>query len=304
MPTCRVHWVAKFDQRWKVEEHHHDYFHLQVIVGGVARMRIGEEEWMVRSQQIYFIPPKTSHILEDTSEGAVPLRLYDVKFSVTDPALCRALQALPRPLRIENHTRFLAKLESLLDESYSKRPFAHEVINNQFTLMAVQLVRQFTLQGDVPGLPVMDGSNHYYVKGINMPKLLQFIQSNLGQIITLDSLARMAGINKTTLTGVFKKCFGITPMRYVNQERLSYARELLANTDLSVSEIAVSIGFTNHNFSRYFRAQHECTPIDYRVRHRDNRFYPLEENWDDTSIKISTRKQQALRSKQREGTEE
>lgn len=270
MSLCRVHRVARIDRQHTVQGRSQDLFRLQVIIGGVACMRIGDEEWMVRSQQIYLIPPKMEHILEDTSGGMVPLKHYDVSFSVSDRGLFRALTALPRPLHHEHHQRFVDYLELLLQESYAKRPFAREAISERFSLMMIDLVRRFGGQEEASSLPVIKGSSHYFVKGINMPELLGYIQSNLGQPITLDGLCRMAGINKTTLTEVFKNCFGVTPVRYVNQERLAYAKELLINTDLSVGEIAESVGFSNHNFSRYFRAQHGCTPLEYRTGHEED----------------------------------
>lgn len=62
---------------------------------------------------------------------------------------------------------------------------------------------------------------------------------------------------------------GTTPVQYINRMRLRKAKELLATTDKSITEIAMTAGFQSiHYFSRYFKEKERISPLLYRERHQ------------------------------------
>lgn len=71
------------------------------------------------------------------------------------------------------------------------------------------------------------------------------------------------------LSASYKKEHGITISKYIIAKRITYAEKLLAETDLSVGDIAESSGFNNLSyFMRLFKGQHRITPSQYRSRVR------------------------------------
>lgn len=106
---------------------------------------------------------------------------------------------------------------------------------------------------------------------------MQYIDFNYSRIISLEDLSTLAGVNKTTLISIFKEVYGTTPIRYINRIRLHKAKELLVNTDTSVSEIADLVGFQSiHYFSRFFKAKENCTPMEYRMRNGQSRYFSFQ----------------------------
>lgn len=72
--------------------------------------------------------------------------------------------------------------------------------------------------------------------------------------LAVTDMARAANLSADQLGRLFKHELGITPIRYLQRLRISRARELLRQTDLSVKEIASMVGFTNQlYFSRVYR---------------------------------------------------
>jgi len=64
---------------------------------------------------------------------------------------------------------------------------------------------------------------------------------------------------------MFKQTVGISPHRYVLQCRVEFARELIAGTDMPVSEIAIVTGFSDQShYTRWFREIVGVTPGSYR----------------------------------------
>lgn len=66
---------------------------------------------------------------------------------------------------------------------------------------------------------------------------------------------------------VFKKEKGITISQYRNLRRIKEAKELIQFSNLSMTEIALMVGFSNPQyFSTFFKDIEEMTPLEYRKR--------------------------------------
>lgn len=98
-----------------------------------------------------------------------------------------------------------------------------------------------------------------------MQRLEDYIRANLSASLTLAELARLLGISVRHLTRGVKQTKGISISQWVAQQRFIEARRLLAQTALSISEIAIQSGFQSPAaFATAFRAAAGCTPSEYR----------------------------------------
>lgn len=96
---------------------------------------------------------------------------------------------------------------------------------------------------------------------------LDWILSNLDKPHTVASLARRANMSARTFARRFVEEAGITPMQWVTDQRVLYARRMLEETDLDVDRIAERAGFGNATLLRHhFRRIVGVTPSDYRRR--------------------------------------
>jgi AraC-like DNA-binding protein len=85
-------------------------------------------------------------------------------------------------------------------------------------------------------------------------RICEYIHSNLGQNISLEVLAEMAGLSTHHFARAFKQTVGMPPHGYVLQRRIEHAQQMLRNTDLPMSEIALSAGFADQShLARHFR---------------------------------------------------
>ncbi len=89
--------------------------------------------------------------------------------------------------------------------------------------------------------------------------------SNLDHPPSLIGLSRLVGINRNKLNRGFKIIYGDTVFNVLRNARLSKAWSLLKQTNLSLSEIALSVGYNNQaNFTTAFRKQFGKTPKTVR----------------------------------------
>jgi AraC family transcriptional regulator len=101
-------------------------------------------------------------------------------------------------------------------------------------------------------------------------RLQERIHAHLGDRITLDDLAAIAGMSPHNLLVAFRAAFGTTPAQYVIAQRLRRARWLLANTAQDITTIALETGFASHShLTTAFRRHVGLTPRDFRRRWHD-----------------------------------
>ena len=104
---------------------------------------------------------------------------------------------------------------------------------------------------------------------IIMP-VLTYINANYNKQLSLDELAQKSGYSKSRVSHIFAEVMYTTPVKYQSEIRLRAAGEMLSATTLSVTEIALSCGFSDPlYFSRLFKKRYGISPSEYRTQKSD-----------------------------------
>jgi AraC-like DNA-binding protein len=110
-----------------------------------------------------------------------------------------------------------------------------------------------------------DGAEQRGLSGGSLQRIGKYIQANLGSALDIDELAALVRMSPSHFTRSFHKSVGMTPHRYVIQCRVTKARELLSATQLPLTEIALTTGFSDQShFSRRFQEVVGVPPGAYR----------------------------------------
>lgn len=105
-----------------------------------------------------------------------------------------------------------------------------------------------------------DGRRDAYIT-----QALQYIEMNYSRKITIDSISRHVGLNRSYFNSIFKNAMGITLQEYLIEFRIRKACELLPNASLSIGNISRSVGYNDPLlFSKIFKQVKGSTPSDYR----------------------------------------
>ena len=104
--------------------------------------------------------------------------------------------------------------------------------------------------------------------------LQDFIHHQFAHEVSLDDLCKLSGLNTRTLNRRFQRAAGSAPMEYLRNIRLDQARDLLKNTNLSIAEVALQVGYGDADyFSRLFKRRYQLTPSEFRRSVRGKLFY-------------------------------
>lgn len=102
-----------------------------------------------------------------------------------------------------------------------------------------------------------------------MRRVREYVAAHLSESTDLAMLAAVAGLSIHHFAREFKQSAGMTPHYYLRQKRVERAQDMLANTDLSLSEIAYAVGFSDQShLARHFRQMLGITPGQFRWSQR------------------------------------
>jgi len=98
-----------------------------------------------------------------------------------------------------------------------------------------------------------------------LKQAIEYINTHLGENLSLAAMAAALHISPYYFCRLFKQSTGMSPHRYLMQQRLDRAKQLLRLPELTVTRIAIECGFANQShFAKYFRRHTGVSPTQFR----------------------------------------
>lgn len=98
-----------------------------------------------------------------------------------------------------------------------------------------------------------------------MKRVLGYIHNRICESIDLEELSQIANVSKPYLIKLFRHEFGFSPIQYINNKKVERAQLLLYTTNMTIKEVAYTLGFNDQNyFIRMFHKVEGVTPQEYR----------------------------------------
>jgi AraC family transcriptional regulator len=99
--------------------------------------------------------------------------------------------------------------------------------------------------------------------------VLDYVEANLSQELTLSDLAKIAGLSLHHFARMFKQTLGVAPYRYVLQRRVERAKLMLRTARASLVDISLSAGFySQSHFTSTFGRMVGATPTEFQGSNR------------------------------------
>jgi AraC-like DNA-binding protein len=224
-------------------------------------------------------------VVEVTSEGGAPVILQpgdlvllphgprDLRLTVgTSPAavvICRfwfdpdslqeMLFALPTMIHVQQAeaSDWLSNIiQYLLREATDPQPGSALMVSRIIDLVVIRTLRTWVHRGQASS----------WLGGLadaRIARVLKSIHDHPAQPLTIDALAAIAGMSRSSFSERFTALVGQSPLRYRNECRLTLARNMLAKGVLRVGEVALNVGYESEAaFSRAYKAFFGHTPRD------------------------------------------
>lgn len=215
----------------------------------------------VKPGQIHLTPPE--RIIQVSWSGRQPVFIVALEVGFITSSACGGtvdiLDSMPAQLDIRD-TRIGYILEIL------KEGLEQSTSAGTLTLACVLLVgRLLEIFGSKPMPPAVNGG-----LGVSRQRrVLSYIDAHLQDDLTLERLAAEIDLSPDHFGRAFRVSLGVSPLRYITQRRLHHAKTLLLDPAMSITDIAMALGYaTPSHFTSNFHKATGTTPSQWR---RDRR---------------------------------
>ncbi|RKG91875.1 AraC family transcriptional regulator [Corallococcus terminator] len=191
--------------------------------------------------------------------------LISFSFGFAGTWLDRLLAGLPRVLHIKadgmGSTRWVESIIQLVaSEMEAGRP-GHEIVATR--LADVLFIH--ALRAHVEAFPAEKGGWLRALEDPQLGRVLQQLHERPRHPWTVESMAKLASMSRSTFAERFQKVIGESPLTYLTGWRMHTASRLMANPDASLTTIAEAVGYeTDSAFGKAFKRHVGKTPGEYR----------------------------------------
>ncbi|MBO5014549.1 MAG: helix-turn-helix transcriptional regulator [Bacteroidaceae bacterium] len=234
------------DRGWHYETKSRICYGVMFCVSGRIVFYHDGKEIVSEPNTVVLLPKGAAYSLQSTVGGEFPTINFD----------CDTITPIPEfvTLDIDNQERYLKYFYRMQELSLFE--------NTQLKMME-------TLY-KVLNMLVMESNQKKY----SLAPVITYIENNYSDCeLTNSLLAKELNLSEVYVRRLFKSQFGTTPKQYILDIRLQKAIQLLTGTEQTVTEIASECGFASlYHFSRLFKDKLGETPLEYRLRHKDDIF--------------------------------
>lgn len=245
------------------KHHWHPYFELFYVEEGACSMMAENEMYDLHTGDFVLIPPQTFHYTRyhfgTCRRGAIFFRKEDVSMAVLEQLpgkdsffqQIRILQT-PQPSQIQIDVL----LHRMVQENSLNGECSCLILHAMLQEMLLRCSRTCTLV-DVP--------ERIHTTDREIVYAARFMSEHYSEPITSADIAAAAGFSPNYLSRKFREATGFGVHEYLIFLRLRHAAQQLAETEQSITEIALQCGFSDSNyFKDAFKKNYGCTPREYR----------------------------------------
>lgn len=230
----------------------HNIAELYFVLDGNGHVRLNKQVFPIKGNDIIFINPYVTHgefVKKGETFSYYILGISNLKIPDTGYPSPNA------PLSLTENSRISMLLGIIFDELQTQQSGYLNATNNYFNVLITELERAYNKTA-----MLISTSSISPMVGIK-----DYIDTHCFGNISSKTIAETFNMKLNTLEVKFKKTYKISIQQYILQKLIEEAKSKLKNDTLSITDIALRIGFNNPSyFSKYFKQLTGMTPTQYR----------------------------------------
>ena len=259
--------IENAGRSFQIPVHWHDEFEIIYVRSGFLTVSISGESYIGKTGEAFVVSPGNLHLMGSQS-GTVDYYtfLFPLKYisfrtddmldeKLLEPLNSGHLMICPRvnDTAKELCEQLIKIYEAKNDESESKitTQVRTKIILLQFILEMWK--KGFVIENDTSGRNIVE------------KEMVSYIQQNFTGKISLKEFGEQFHLSEKYISRYFKEHFHITLSQYITYLRLENAKQLLQDTDIPVTDVAMQSGYQNVSyFIRSFQKAYAVSPLKYR----------------------------------------
>lgn len=231
-----------------------DHYLIHLVVSGKGVYQVGGVSHTLQEGDLFLVKP--NQLITYAADESDPWEYYWVGFN--GACASKLVQQMPfSDARPVHHCKDLHAVREALYNIYLSRgpePQCEALMTGYLYIFMAHMMKEAR-----DTMPNVGSSSSQYVLAA-----IKYIQFNYSHDISVDDIAKAVGVSRSHLYRVFMSNVGQSPIDYLTNYRVGEACSLLKSSNLSIAEIAVSVGFFDQfYFSRVFKKVKGVPPSKY-----------------------------------------
>lgn len=255
--TDKDYYIADLcsEKPFSAKEHSHDFYEIFIIVSGEFIEKTEQGTNTYHKGDIRFISPDTIHSVNVTGKKS---NNHLINIAIDKSQINEEVKGI-----FDYKESFFIPQDRQSTLGYK--------IEKVIKLNDNVAIRQMIIKNIVDDILI---SVYFDIKqGAFVPLWLKKLHDKMSQqenfLAGTSRFVELSGVTHSHLCREFHKYYDMTPVEYININKINYSARLLRQTDRKIIDIAVESGFDNlSNFNRLFREYYNITPSLYRKRNR------------------------------------
>lgn len=233
---------SRYEGDWYSLKHSHPFTELFYVCNGSGKFIVDDTAFPISKDDLVIVNSNLEHT--ELSFEAAPLDyiilgVEGIHFSFKEHKEYVLLNCG------DDRKLFLSYFTAMLKELEQKKANCELVCQNLLEVLIIHLTR--LIDYAIGGVPVQKTNRE-------CSRIKRYLEASYAENITLELLAEMAHLNKYYFAHAFTQNYGVSPISYLNEQRIQASKELLLSTDHSIAEISQLAGFSSQSyFAQCFR---------------------------------------------------
>ena len=244
--------------------HNHSHYEILYILDGERILFAEKKQYILNKNSVALVPPYTLHkTVENAEHRQKKYRKYMINFTkdfignfstAMEVDVFSAFQQNQVIFQLNDEEADFVK--NIMMEMLKYNDAENSCDVQVFRLLLCSLLTFFAKKSE---------KETVYNDNVLTDKIVEYLEKNYEQEITLDVLARHFYISKYEISRIFAKNVGISFVEYLTRVRVENSKKLLRDTPLSITQISELTGFnSSSNFARVFKKITSVSPVQYR----------------------------------------
>jgi len=246
--------------------HFHSHYEMYYLLSGEVKYFINDSIYNVKQGTVVMIPPQIIHKSINASDPKHERFLIYFKpefikeFLGIEPGILNCFDVNILNIPPQKQSKIEGFFKSMLNE-YPHITSQNIVMTKSYFAQLLITLNRYLEDGKIAEYTASELNQ-------NTEKILdivKFINNNYDKEISLSGLSKEFYISQSYLSRSFKSVTGFTYIEYLNRVRIKKAIELLKSTNMNITEISESVGFSSSNhFCKMFKAIMKISPLKYK----------------------------------------
>lgn len=248
--------------------HWHPAIEIIMPLENIYTVEVAQEKFVLNPGEILFIPAGELHHLIAPESGSRLIYLFDFSAISKLNSFSYLMPFLSQPIHIteESCPQIYREEATLLEQmctEYFNDTNLWELVLYSYLLNFFVILGRYRMAKNDSLIYAHADKQKELTNKLNI--VFDYLDSHYMEDVTLEKTADIAGFSKFYFSRIFKQCSGQNFYDYLCFKRIKAAELLLLEPNLSITEIALSVGFSSlSTFNRTFKRSKNCTPSEYR----------------------------------------